>query len=55
LVKIEGNTEIKMGDSEEFSIWEALGTKVRVVGSEETRTLRRKLMGKEENETPEWM
>lgn len=55
LVEQEGPTKREMWDIEEFSSWETLGRKVRVVRSVETRTVQRQLTGKREEERSEWI
>jgi hypothetical protein len=44
-----------MWDIEGCRSWESLGTEVRVVRSEESRTVRRQLSGEAEQVTSEWM
>ena len=44
-----------MWDIEDFTSWESLGRKIRVVRSVETKTIRRQLTGKKEVETSEWI
>jgi len=55
LIEIEGTTKRKIWDIEEFTSWESLNRKVRVVRSLETKTVCRQLTGKKEEETSEWM
>lgn len=55
LNEISGNTERQMWDIEEFSSWESLKGKVRVVRSLETKTIRRQRTGKMEKVISEWM
>jgi hypothetical protein len=55
LIEISGNTKRQMWDIEEFSSWESLKGKVRVVRSLETKTTCRQRTGKVEEETSEWM
>lgn len=55
VVKVSGNTRREMWDIENFSSWESLNRKARVVRSVETRTVRRQLTGKKEAETSEWI
>lgn len=55
LIEISGNTKRQMWDIEEFSSWESLKGKVRVVRSVENRTICRQRTGKVEEETSEWM
>jgi len=55
LIEISGNTHRKIWDIEGFSSWEALDRQVRVVRSVETKTVRRQLSGKREQESSEWI
>lgn len=55
VVEVSGNTRREMWDIEDFTSWESLGRKIRVVRSVETKTIRRQLTGKKEVETSEWI
>lgn len=55
VIQIVGNTTRKIWDIEGFTSWASLGREVRVVRCVETRTVRRQLTGKVEEETSEWI
>ena len=55
MVEVSGNVKREMWDIEDFTSWESLGRKIRVVRSVETRTVRRQLTGEKEEETSEWI
>jgi hypothetical protein len=55
LIERRGNTQRMMWDIEGCSSWESLGREVRVVRSVESRTVRRQLSGKTEQQSSEWM
>jgi hypothetical protein len=55
LVQIEGNLKREIWDIEGFTSWQSLKREIRVVRCVETRTVRRQLTGKMEEETSEWI
>lgn len=55
LIQIEGNVKREIWDIEGFTSWQSLKREIRVVRCVETRTIRRQLTGKIEEETSEWI
>lgn len=53
--QVEGNLKRKIWDIEEFTSWQTLKRKIRVVRCVESRTVRRQLTGEREEETSEWI
>jgi hypothetical protein len=55
LIQVEGNTKREIWDIEGFTSWQSLKREIRIVRCVETRTVRRQLTGKIEEETSEWI
>lgn len=55
VIQIEGNLKREIWDIEGFTSWQSLGREIRVVRCVESRTVRRQLTGKIEEETSEWI
>jgi len=55
IIQITGNTTRKIWDIEGFTSWQSLKREIRVVRCLETRTHRRQLTGKIEEETSDWI
>jgi len=55
VIETAGNTQRRMWDIEGCTSWGSVGTEVRVVRSVETKTVRRQLSGKREQESSEWI
>ena len=55
LIQVKGNVKRQIWDIEGFTSWQSLKREIRVVRCVETRTVRRQLTGKIEEETSEWI
>lgn len=55
IIQILGNTTRKIWDIEGFTSWQSLKREIRVVRCLETRTIRRQLTGKIEEESSDWI